>query len=56
MDVLLLSKKKYSLGYTGNGDYRKMTSSYKSQLTSKYNSNFEKYIFTGWQIINKRIH
>ena len=32
-----------------------MTSSYKSQLTSKYNSNFEKYIFTGWQIINKNI-
>ena len=56
MDVLLLlSKKKYSLGYTGHGDYRKMTSSYKSQLTSKYNSNFEKYIFTGWQIINKNI-
>ena len=56
MDVLLLlSKKKNTLGYNGKGDYKKISYSNASKL-SKEKSNFPtKYIFTGWQIINKKI-
>ncbi len=54
MDViLLLAKKKYTLGYKGHGDYKKLKCSNLSKLTSKESSYNEKYIFTGWQIINK---
>ena len=56
MDVLLLlSEKKNTLGYNGKGDYIKLTYSNASKLTSKPNSYSQKYIFTGWQIINKKI-
>ncbi len=56
MDILLLlSEKKNTLGYKGRGDYRKTSFSYTSKLT-KNNSNLStKYIFTGWQIINKKL-
>jgi len=56
MDVLLLlSKKKNTFGYHGNGDYSKLSYSSASRLTTKSSQVSQKYIFTGWQIINKRI-
>ena len=56
MDVLLLlSKKNNTFGYNGKGDYSKLDYSNASRLTAKSNKVSQKYIFTGWQIINKRI-
>ncbi len=54
MDVfLLLAKQINTLGYKGKGDYKKVSNSYSAKLSSK-KSNFDtRYIFTGWQIINK---
>ena len=56
MDVLLLLiEKKNTYGYRGKGDYNKKSYSVASKLTSN-NVNFSpKYVFTGWQIINKKI-
>lgn len=56
MDVLLLlSKKNNTYGYKGKGDYSKKSYSVVSKLTT-LNYNFsQKYIFTGWQIVNKKI-
>ncbi|MDC3057306.1 sugar phosphate nucleotidyltransferase [Alphaproteobacteria bacterium] len=56
MDVLLLlSKKKNTFGYNGTGDYYKLNYSVASKLTAKNIKTSSKYIFTGWQIINKKI-
>lgn len=54
MDVLLLlSKKKNTLGYEGRGDYKKVSNSYSAKLSRKKSNYGTRYIFTGWQIINK---
>ena len=56
MDVLLLlSKKKNTLGYKGKGDYKKVSKSYSAELTRKKSIYDTRYIFTGWQIINKNL-
>lgn len=56
MDVLLLlSKKKNTFGYNGRGDYSRVSYSKASQLSSRNISFAQNYIFTGWQIINKKI-
>ena len=56
MDVLLLlSKKQNTFGYNGAGDYYKLNCSVASKLTTKDIGAASKYIFTGWQIINKEI-
>ena len=56
MDVLLLlSKKKILLVIKGKGDYCKKIILVVSKLTAKSNKFSQKYIFTGWQIINKKI-
>ena len=56
MDVLLLlSKRKNVFGYYGKGDYKKINNSYTPKITSGISSLSLKYVFTGWQIINKRI-
>jgi len=55
MDILLLlSKKKNTLGYKGKGDYRKTSYSCISKLSKDSSILSTKYIFTGWQIINKK--
>ena len=57
MDVLLLlSKKKIPLDTKGKGDYSKLDFSCAPKLTTKNNKLSEKYVFTGWQIINKKFY
>ena len=55
MDVLLLLSEKNTFGYNGKGDYYKLNYSIASKLTTKNIKTSSKYIFTGWQIINKKI-
>ena len=54
MDILLLlTEKKNTLGYKGKGDYKKTSYSKISKLSSSNSKLSKKYVFTGWQIINK---
>ena len=56
MDVLLLlSRNIKTFGYNGSGDYKKLNYSNASKI-SKENIDFnQRHIFTGWQIINRKI-
>ena len=50
-------QKKYTLGYNGKGDYKKLSIQLFLKIITSKEVYFDTkiYIFTGWQIINKEI-
>lgn len=54
--LLLLAPLNKSIGYFGSGDFTINSNSIASRIQRKKNkTNYKSFVFTGWQIINKKI-